>query len=392
MAQQLGAIRYRGKIANVVGFKNTASRKTNNNFVRERATTVSNPKSYAQATQRCKAKPAQTFYNAFIEVLNHAFLPADKESRNRNEFLSLAMKNPELPDVPKGVTRIPLNALQISKGSLGLDFMTEGTDATSSIIFGNLETSLVGSLSAASISGLSTDLLTYNPQLVEGQELTFIAVLINDNDSNDRLACILSFVLDKSDTITKVGDLSNLLSLQATNGGIELRVGSDLSGTYAVGSAGLIISSKTNSSWRYTSSFMQRTSKGEGAYAGLAKADVVASYMGSRSTQTSDLILQQADNAPSQEVHVVSVSNVAIHLAAGITGTLSNANGALAKMSSGGYRVVSDASGNIYNVSGQNAVVVTITTDGDTRNLTMNDTTWARNPIVKVDELGFVLR
>ena len=301
------------------------------------------------------------------------------------------MKNPELPDVPKGVTRIPLNALQISKGSLGLDFMTEGTDATSSIIFGNLETSLVGSLSAASISGLSTDLLTYNPQLVEGQELTFLAVLINENDRNDRLACILTFVLDKSDTITKVGDLSNLLSLQATNGGIELRVGSGLSG-YSVASAGLIISSKTNSSWRYTSSFMQRTSKGEAAYTGLAKADVVASYMGSRSTQTSDLILQQADNAPSQEVHVVSVSNVAIHLAAGITGTLSNANGALAKMSSGGYRVVTDGSGNIYNVSGQSATVVTITTDGNTRNLTMNDTTWAGNPIVKVDELGYVAR
>lgn len=391
MAQQLGAIRYRGKIANVVGFKNTASRKTNNNFVRERATTVSNPKSYAQATQRCKAKPAQTFYNAFIEVLNHAFLPADKESRNRNEFLSLAMKNPELPDVPKGVTRIPLNALQISKGSLGLDFMTEGTDATSSIIFGNLETSLVGSLSAASISGLSTDLLTYNPQLVEGQELTFLAVLINESDTNDRLACILTFVLDKSDTITKVGDLSNLLSLQATNGGIELRVGSGLAG-YSVGSAGLIISSKTNSSWRYTSSFMQRTSKGEAAYTGLAKVDVIESYMGNRSTQTSDLVLQQANNAPSQEVHVVSISNVAITLAAGVTGTLSNANGALAKMSSGGYRVVTDANGTIYNVNGQNGTVVTITTDGTTRNLTMNDTTWAGNPIVKVDELGLVLR
>lgn len=391
MAQQLGAIRYRGKIANVVGFKNTASRKTNNNFVRERATTVSNPKSYAQATQRCKAKPAQTFYNAFIEVLNHAFLPANKESRNRNEFLSLAMKNPELPDVPKGVTRIPLNALQISKGSLGLDFMTEGTDATSSIIFGNLETSLVGSLSAASISGLSTDLLTYNPQLVEGQELTFLAVLINDNDSNDRLACILSFVLDKSDTITKVGDLSNLLSLQATNGAIELRVGSGLSG-YSVGSAGLIISSKTNSSWRYTSSFMQRTSKGEAAYTGLAKVDVIESYMGNRSTQTSDLILQQADNIPSQEVHIVKVDNYIITLKPSVSGTLSTSTGALAKMSNGGRKVLSDNNGNIYNVSGQNAVVVTITTDGDTRNLTMNDTTWAGNPIVKVDELGFVLR
>jgi hypothetical protein len=391
MAQQLGAIRYRGKIANVVGFKNTASRKTNNNFVRERATTVSNPKSYAQATQRCKAKPAQAFYNAFIEVLNHAFLPSDKESRNRNEFLSLAMKNPELPDVPRGVTRIPLNALQISKGSLGLDFMTEGTDATSSIIFGNLQTSLVGSLSAASISGLSTDLLTYNPQLVEGQELTFLAVLINESDTNDRLACILTFVLDKSDTITLIGDLSNLLSLQATNGGIELRVGSDLSG-YSVGSAGLIISSKTNSSWRYTSSFMQRTSKGEAAYTGLAKVDVIESYMGTRSTQTSDLILQQADNAPSQEVHVVKVDNYSIMLKPSVTGTLSTSTGALAKMSNGGRKVVSDNFGNIYNVSGQNATVVTITTDGDTRNLTMADTTWAGNPIVKVDELGLILR
>lgn len=388
MAQQLGAIRFKGKIANVVGFKNTASRKTNNNFVRERATTVSNPKSYAQATQRCKAKPAQVFYNAFIEVLNHAFIPGDKESRNRNEFLSLAMKNPELPDIPKGATRIPLNSMQISKGSLGLDFMTEGTAATGSVVFVNLQTQLSGSLANASVAGFSTDLLTYNQQLVEGQEITFLAVLMNDNDNNDRLACVLSMVLDKSDTITKVGDLSNLIGLNATNGGVEVVAGSGLS-AYTVAAAGLIISSKTNSSWRYTSSFMYRSEKGETAYTGLSKADIVASYMGNRSTQTSDLILQQADNAQSQGVHVVSVSNQAITLAAGVTGTLSYANGALAKMSSGGFRVVTNARGYIYNVSSQTAVVVTITSDGTTRNLTMADTTWASNPTINVADLGY---
>ena len=55
-------------MANVVGYKNPASSKANNNFYRERVYTVSNPKTQAQATQRAKVRPAQIFYNAFERV------------------------------------------------------------------------------------------------------------------------------------------------------------------------------------------------------------------------------------------------------------------------------------------------------------------------------------
>lgn len=79
MAKQTAVVRFKGKLGNIVGYKqNTSSKSTSaNDFARIRVTDISNPRTRKQAKQRAKAAPAQMFYQAFEPVLNHSFYPTD---------------------------------------------------------------------------------------------------------------------------------------------------------------------------------------------------------------------------------------------------------------------------------------------------------------------------
>lgn len=384
MAQQLGAIRFKGKVANVVGFKNSASLKTNNNFVRERATVISNPKTQAQARQRAKVIPAQNFYAAFENVLNHAFLPTDRASRNRNRFMSKAMKLDEVPDVLKGESLIPLCTYQVSEGSLGLDNLAEASTVTSNdggVEFGLSLTSQFGE--NATIAAISTDLLNENSTLVEGMELTFL--LVEDcsdmEDGSERLAKVVSFVLDKSNTLTKLGDIAGNFALFVENGRLFV------SDVYSVLSAAVIISSRAGSSWRYTNSIMGLSTKGKEVKAHTLESDVIKSYMNAAANRTSDLVLQQADNAQTEGVHPSSVSTMNITLAQGVTGALS-ANAANIVAMSNGVRKVMVLNGALTTGAAGSRVAITITpTGGTARPLTLADTTFDGNETITVEEV-----
>lgn len=385
MAQQLGAIRFKGKVANVVGFKNSASSKSNNNFVREHQSVVSNPKTYAQARQRSKAIPAQNFYAAFENVLNHAYLPTDRASRNRNRFISKAMSLDEIPDVLKGESYVPICGYQISEGALGLDNLCQ------KIMVGNVERfnlNFTGDVESGDIPlyVIASMILENNPSLEEGQELTFLAVLGNENNPKERMVAVSSFVLDKTDTITKFGDVSPLLWLvnYDTN---KAMVTSRIDG-YDVYSCGLIISSRTAKSWRYTNSFMWTTTAYEQAQSELpTESEVIGSYMDTAANRNSDLILQQADNQQTEGVHPSSVTTMNITLASGVTGTLS-ANAANIAVMSNGVRKVIVLNGALTTGSAGSRVAITITpTGGTARPLTLADTTFDGNETITVEEV-----
>lgn len=384
MGQQLGAIRFKGKVANVVGFKNSASSKSNNNFVREHQSTVSNPRTYAQARQRSKAIPAQNFYAAFENVLNHAFLPTDRASRNRNRFISKAMKLDEVPDVLKGESLIPLCTYQVSEGSLGLDNLAEASTVTSNdggVGFGLSLTSQFGG--NATIAAISTDLLNENSTLVEGMELTFLVLedCSSMEDGSERLAKVVSFVLDKSNTLTKLGDIAGNFALFVENGRLFV------ADNYSVLSAALIISSRAGSSWRYTNSIMGLSTKGSEVKAQTLESDVIESYMNSTANRTSDLILQQADNQQTEGVHPSSVTTMNITLAQGVTGALS-ANAANIVAMSNGVRKVMVLNGALTTGAAGSRVAITITpTDGTARPLTLADTTFDGNETITVEEV-----
>lgn len=297
MAQQLGAIRFRGKVANVVGFKNSASTKSNKDFVREHVAEIANPKSDAQAAQRCKAKPAQMFYAAFEAVLNHAFKPSAKASINRNMFLKYAMSNPTIPDVEKGEAYLPLVDYQVSRGNLGYDTLCYGgaLDDGSGVKFNvrcNMEP-----IETTTIAAFSTAILEANPQLVEGQELTFLVIFCPANQPTVRTSTVISFVLDKSNTVTTLANLyKGMIFLGCLEQGGRIQIYSEDASDTSILAAALIISSRSGSSWRYTNSFMVFSSEGEAARDFVSPSAVKQSYMKSEASRESDKILQQADN------------------------------------------------------------------------------------------------
>ena len=402
MARQLGAVRLQGKLANVVGYKNPASSKANNNFYRERVYTVSNPKTQAQAVQRAKVRPAQIFYTGFERVLNHAFLPSLRASRNRNRFMSLAMKLDEIPDAMKGEAFLPFCQYQISAGALGLDNLAQGSnikqapagadyDWSGSILFANLK---VGSSfdvePAETIGNLSKNLIENCTGLVEGMELTFLAVVGSTADPFQRVAQIVSFVLDRGNTVTTLGDvMGDYLGWNKSAG--NALVLSGVSDNYEVLSAGVIISARAGNTYVYTNSKMCKSWRAEEAYS-EGEDEVIASYMVGGSSRGSELILQQASNkAPGNRVVPSSVSQIEITLADGVTGTLSSQNAGIVTMTNGDKRIlIANDLGQIcdYNAAAGAAVPVTITPTGETaRPLTLADTTFDGNGTITVADL-----
>lgn len=402
MARQLGAVRLQGKLANVVGYKNPASSKANNNFYRERVYTVSNPKTQGQAIQRAKVRPAQIFYNGFERVLNHAFLPSLRASRNRNRFMSLAMRLNEIPDVMKGEAFLPFCQYQISAGALGLDALAAATsikkapagasfDWSGSILFPNLRIDdSIDMDPTDTIGAVSTLLIENNTGLVEGMELTFLAVVASSADPFQRVAQIVSFVLDKGNSVTTLGDIMGdyLAWKKAADYALILTTESD---NYEVLSAGLIISARAGNTYVYTNSKMCKSWRAEEALSD-GEAEVIASYMVGGSSRGSELILQQASNkAPGNRVVPSSVSRDDIDLADGVSGTLSSDFAGIVTMTNGDKRIlIANALGQIcdYDADAGAAVPVTIATDGGAaRPLTLADTTFAGNGTITVADL-----
>lgn len=405
MAQQLGAVRFKGKLANVVGYKNSASRKSNNNFARERVYEVSNPKTEAQAIQRAKVRPAQIFYNGFERVLNHAFLPSQRASRNRNRFISHAMKLREVPDVKKGEAFLPFCNYMISEGALGLDDLAraenfkadpgvENLDWSGCVHFANLKvddsiefepTDTIGAISAA--------LIANNPGLVEGMELTFLAVVANAAEPNLRIAQVVSFVLNQSDTITALTDIIGgfLVIKKAADYSLILATETD---DYEVLSAGVIISARSGNSYVYTNSQMCKSFRAEEAYSD-GEDEVIASYMADSSSRDSDLILQQANNAMANNiVRPASVANTEFEVIEG-AGTASGSQAAVVKTNIGSLMVlVLDATGALASYEDGVLTPLTITSGGSTRPLTIADTNLSGNSTItlqKMIEAGFSL-
>ena len=402
MARQLGAVRVQGKLANVVGYKNPASSKANNNFYRERVYTVSNPKTQAQAVQRAKVRPAQIFYNGFERVLNHAFLPSLRASRNRNRFMSLAMKLDEIPDVMKGEAFLPFCQYQISAGALGLDqvCLAQKFDAQpastafewqQSIYFPNLRgDDSIEFDESETIGAVSSVLIENTPGLVAGMELTFLAVAAPSDNPYSRIAHIISFVLDPGNTVTTLGDVCGNQIRFRRFGNDSVVITSD-NFDYMILSAGLIISARSGNSFVYTNSRMCHSYIVENSYNGY-ESEVIASYMEGGSSRGSELILQQASNkAPGNRVVPATIAQVTIVLASGVSGTLSSQNAGIVTMTNGDKRIlIANALGQIcdYDTAAGAAVPVTITpTGGTARPLTLADTTFDGNGTITVADL-----
>ena len=390
MGKQISLLRIKGSVGEVTGYKLNTSSKTSKSgdFIRTKATSVANPRSYAQAKQRAKARPAQLFYDAFSNVENHAFFPLDKPIKNRNMFLSLAMKLDYVPDVKKGEAKLPFATYQVSKGALGLDSLCVGeyrNKDDSSIKF-NVGCDEIFDENEETVAHLSGVLLANNPRLKNGEELTFMAVLANESNSNERWAEHVSFVLDESDNITLVANLfSKNLSIAKDELTDFLVLGTKNSTKMLC--AALIISSKTDSSWQYTNSFMNLTAYAIDGF-DWKEREIIESYMNETRDHNSGKILHQADNAQGGTVPIVSVGNVKITLKQGVQGNLNHNDAAIAQTRFGISKVVVSDKGQLQNYNSPNKTwsPITIGNDEDKRPLVLADTTWAGSQTITIDE------
>ena len=86
-------------------------------IVRGKPTVVANPRTVAQILQRAKIKPAQRFYNALYEILDHSWQGVQYGTPSKNYFLSKALSQSG-PYIPKSVTQMIPAAYPISEGSI----------------------------------------------------------------------------------------------------------------------------------------------------------------------------------------------------------------------------------------------------------------------------------
>lgn len=390
MGKQISVLRIKGSVGEVTGYKMNTSSKTSKSgdFIRSKATSVANPRTYSQAKQRAKARPAQLFYDAFASVENHAFFPLGKPIKNRNRFLSKAMKLDYVPDVKKGEVKLPFAPYQISEGVLGLDDLCIGSYSNSSdsrIAFDNFP--IAGSLTDVTVAEFSSAVINSVPRLQEGEELTFLCLLCSANDPSIRLAQVYSVVLDTGNTATRLANIFNGgVELTAYEGVITLSVDDE---DIKMLAAGLIISSRSESTWLYTNSYMALTAYAIDGF-DWKEREIVESYMNEARDRNSDKILQQADNATEGEtVPIVSIGNAEITLKQGVTGTLNQTDAAIASMRFGTRRVVVSGSGQLqwYNGTAKAWTPIYREVSDERFPLTLADTTWDGSQTITIAEV-----
>lgn len=394
-----------GKFGNLVGYRNTNSNNRETQAIRAYVAQVFNPKSSNQALQRVKLTPAQNFYRAFQDPLDHAFQNVKFGQRNRQRFISLAMKQPSFPGVVKGSRVIPAFPYQISEGSLPIEVRAAAYAAqgTGSVGFPTFNVDGMTITADMTIGAFSQALLANNPQLENGDELHFMA-LVHYVPEDANVTHQFTIVLNTEDTLTKIEDVIGgqpltfglsdpLMNISATGNGND----------YVLFGAGLIVSRRYQSGWQYSTSFFGCSQAGDAAFnTPELRAAAAESYAAGASELTSDRTLQQADNETiNQGVVVRSLSTTTFALtpaliAAGWTAATNTCT--VAVMSDGTRRVVVKSQSNhrlcpVRYDDGVGYVTINRTHSGTTpRNepIAMEDTTLFGNTTINVNDLPFV--
>lgn len=371
----------RRKTSNLVGFKVTNSNSKEKQGWREYVAKISNPRSYAQSKQRAKIRPAAIFYQAFMPILNHAFLPTKRASLNRQKFMSFAMSMQEISDVRKGDVAIPFIDYRISQGSLGCDSLTKGTYTTEAneVRFAGLKAGAINAtaMQTTPVADFATGILTNTPLLREGMELTFLVVLGN-LDTLERQAVFFSVVLDKSNRVTTMGNLlPALLDFRSSADGLDVSAAD--SASFNVLSAGVIISARRGKTWDYTNSYMARSAYAVDGFDWDAES-VIASYMDGAAAAESDLQLQQADNTTDSSISQVSIDTAAVTHTLGTT--LNSETVAVVAMSDGSRKIIVDNAGVPYGGVAVNGTYYLLGANTNNRPVALSETTLAGSPTI----------
>lgn len=198
MAKGTGLIgNFKGKVGNMVGYNLKDSNNKQTQGIRVYQPVVRNPKSYAQAQQRCIMKPINDFYRALKPVISRGQEGKAYGNASRLAWLKNVMKDFKGPWLVKGSTEQWPIACMVTNGSLPSLTPTIGEN-------GSIQIGANDGITAApeTIGALFTAVKKFYPALESGDQLTILAgSAIYDVMSTN----ITSFVLKDGDTEAVTG-------------------------------------------------------------------------------------------------------------------------------------------------------------------------------------------
>ena len=167
-------------------------------ITKERVTSVKNPKTAGQSAQRMKLAPAQQFYGALNDVLDHSFQGVQYGEKSRQRFMSLAMKQNGGPYVIKDYKQFVPGSYTISTGNLTPVQLREYIDGDSA------KTSLICTLETPSFANstraqIINDILSNNLGFELGDKISFVFIIFNST-TNTYHPKKIQIILDPSIT------------------------------------------------------------------------------------------------------------------------------------------------------------------------------------------------
>lgn len=199
MAKGTGLIgNFKGKVGNMVGYNLKDSNNKQTQGIRVYQPVVRNPKSYAQAQQRCIMKPINDFYRALKPVISRGQESKAYGNASRLAWLKNVMKDFNGPWIEKeSPDKYPVECF-IANGSLGVIPVSNGTDDV--ILIGDGVAALTAPTTAAEL--LET-LQTVGIDAHEGDQITIVLGLPASAGADIQYGIkIQSFVLDSEDVET----------------------------------------------------------------------------------------------------------------------------------------------------------------------------------------------
>lgn len=193
MAKGTGLIgNFKGKVGNMVGYNLKDSNNKQTQGIRVYQPVVRNPKSYAQAQQRCIMKPINDFYRALKPVISRGQEGKAYGNASRLAWLKNVMKDFNGPWLVKGTTRlydVPCFLTSGSLASVNYSLNVGGVVVIDGVI--------PAEATVNTIAGLSAALKAMYPGIQDGDQITIVATLFNDEY---QLVDINSFVVSSTNT------------------------------------------------------------------------------------------------------------------------------------------------------------------------------------------------
>lgn len=346
-----GAVKFRGKLNDVVGFKNgNAASEASLYGVRNLQTSVYNPQTNGQIDQRMKLPAAQNFYRAMSGILNHSYQGVKYGGRSYAEFMKRAMlMTSGFPFVEKGDKTPWPGRYVIADGGLAPVFVTAITNgkAVSSVnIEGNITTT---------VGEVSEQLLAGNAGLLaQGDQLTFVLCYRVNGYPIYRTA---RFIIDSESTAT-LSDWANSQQMQLDSDTGKMRFFvSDVTDVIA---AAVIVSRPPRSAgaWQRSYTVMYVI---DGIAGNMAQLDGVrASYKKQATVTTnSDWYLNQGNEANGGSTGTTERSLVAGEFNGKDNAMFMVTNGQSRVVLTAENRVVYLSNGSAYSISNESPVSTT---------------------------------